>query len=70
MSDEEMERLKAQGIYKNPNKVYSIQLTGRELHNLIDLLQRRAVSADGYMDVRDAVMFAEQLWEQMVKQGL
>jgi hypothetical protein len=65
----ELETLVTNGIQHNRTRPFHVKFTGKEIYELISLLEQRALKSECYLDVRQAVYFAEFVREQAKKQG-
>jgi hypothetical protein len=54
---------------KNHKEDFEIKLTGKQIYDLLDLLETRAIKEMCYLDVRQAVAFSELVREQARAQG-
>jgi hypothetical protein len=61
--------MRTQGIRKNGERSFELHLRGREIYQLLHLLEELAVRDASYLEVRSAVYFAERLREQVKEQG-
>lgn len=57
------------GIRRNRALLFRFELTGREIYDLLALLEDRAVAETSYLRVRQAVYFAERVREQARREG-
>jgi hypothetical protein len=48
---------------------YRAELTGREVYELLQLLEQHAVGTESYLEVAKCVVLAERLRNQVEKQG-
>lgn len=69
VSQEEVERLTAQGVPRALVAPIVIQFERHDLARLLEFIEQRAVRSENYIDVRQAVLFSEMLREQARKQG-
>jgi hypothetical protein len=68
-SSNKLDTLRTQGIQVNRVRRFRVDLGGQEVYDLMAFLQKQALAAENYLDCRQAVVFAEQIREQVTKQG-
>ena len=68
-TNEELDKLRAQGIQVKRLRPFRVGLSGKQTYDLLMLLQKNALAAQNYQDCREAVFFAERIREQVTKQG-
>jgi hypothetical protein len=57
------------GVRVNMNKVFTFEVNGGELYELLDILRRLAVNSANYQAVAQAVRFERLLYHQARGQG-
>lgn len=67
--DTKPESLETNGIRANNKRTFQVRLTGEEVYALLKVMEERAVECGNYLDVRQAVYFAERIREQVREQG-
>ena len=68
-SPDEVDRMRAQGIPEKSVVPIDIVFDRHDLHQLLLFLEERAIEADNYFLVRQAVLFGEMIRGQARKQG-
>ncbi len=65
----EEEILRSQGIKANRHRSFQIEFTGKQIYDLLHILERDAVDSHDYLQVSAKVIFAEIIREQAKGQG-
>lgn len=63
------DELVTHGIRANGKQLFTLTLRGKEVYELLQILERRAVQETSYLEVRTAVYFAERIRDQVKEQG-
>jgi hypothetical protein len=53
----------------NPDQSFTIEFSGRQVYELLELLEKRALEETSYLRVRQAVAFAEAIRQKVQGQG-
>lgn len=69
LSQENWERERLAGSAKRDFKNYSIEFSHHDLYYLLKFIEERAVRAESYAEVRQAVLFSEMIRKQAREQG-
>lgn len=69
LSDENWERERNNGALKRDFKNFSIVFSHHDLYHLLKFIEDRAIRAESYAEVRQAVLFSEMIREQARAQG-
>ncbi len=65
----EIQSLETKGMRANGKRAFEVRFTGEEVYALLRVMEERAVACGNYLDVRQAVYFAERIREQVKEQG-
>lgn len=60
---------RAQGIYKQPPKKYTLVLDAADAHGLIELMKRVALDCKHYHQIREVVHYCELIEHQCLEQN-
>lgn len=69
LSQENWERERGAGAAKKDFKNYAISFSHHDLYYLLKFIEERAIRADSYAEVRQAVLFSEMIRRQARDQG-
>lgn len=69
LSQENWELERNAGSQKKQFKNFSIVYSHHDLHHLLKFIEERAIRADSYAEVRQAVLFSEMIRRQAREQG-
>ena len=61
--------LRSQGIKANHRLNFQITFSGKQIYDLLRLLEKEAIDSGDYTHVRESVLFAELVREQAKRQG-
>jgi hypothetical protein len=61
--------LRSNGIKANGKREFHVKLSGKKVYALLQLLEDVALHSQVYLDVRTAVMLAEEVRQQTKAQG-
>jgi hypothetical protein len=69
LTQENWERERERGGQKKDFKNCALQFSHHDLYHLLKFIEERAIRADSYAEVRQAVLFSEMIRRQAREQG-
>lgn len=64
-----LESIQTEGIRHNRDRIFTVTLKGKLVYDFLHMLEARAMQERNYLEVRQAVAFAELIREQVKEQG-